>query len=206
MSVKIPTLRAMTAATQSHRYAAPSAPADGRLGLSTSGGRTRGGPAVAPRFFSGVVTRPDAAAAALLAIADVAQARYHRPRPHGSASARDPVATRGGARLRFESFSGCGGVYARLDLLGAALDGEVFDPRLAGAHELVAADAVTLVRDAVGTVVSARVRTAWDVHEAGLAGGSCTCRWWREHRGARGPCRHVLAARIAARARTEVAR
>src|SRR5690606_10950071 len=30
-------------------------------------------------------------------------------------------------RLRFESFSACGGVYARLDLLGGALDGEVFD-------------------------------------------------------------------------------
>jgi len=40
---------------------------------------------------------------------------------------RDPVVTCGGDRLRFESFSGCCGVYARLDVLSDALDGEVID-------------------------------------------------------------------------------
>nr|BFE77651.1 hypothetical protein GCM10020093_002520 [Planobispora longispora] len=29
--------------------------------------------------------------------------------------------------------------------------------------------------------------------------GSCTCEWWYDHRGSRGPCKHVLAARIAVR-------
>lgn len=101
----------MTAATQILGYAAPSALASGRLGPSTGGGRTRSGPAVAPRFFSGVVTRPDAAAAALLAVADAVMDRYGEPRRTGLF---DPVVT-------------CGGD-ARLNLLGDALDGEVFDP------------------------------------------------------------------------------
>ena len=35
---------------------------------------------------------------------------------------RDPVVTSNDDRLRFESFSGCGGVHARLDLLPDALD------------------------------------------------------------------------------------
>ncbi|GIH60001.1 hypothetical protein Msi02_08180 [Microbispora siamensis] len=120
----ISSLRHMTNATQAYSYAAPSMLVDGRLGLSTSGGRALSGPAVAPRFFSGVVTQAAPAAAALLGVADVALTRYHQPRPGWT---RDPVVTCGGDRLRFESFSACGGVYARLDLLENALDGEVFD-------------------------------------------------------------------------------
>lgn len=37
------------------------------------------------------------------------------------------MVTCNGDRLRFESFSGCCGVYARLDVLSAALDGQVHD-------------------------------------------------------------------------------
>ncbi|RCG23371.1 SWIM zinc finger family protein [Sphaerisporangium album] len=114
----------MTTATQAYSYASPSTLVNGRLGLSTSGGRALSGPALAPRFFSGLVTQAAPAAAALLGVADVALTRYHKPRPGWT---RDPVVTCGGDRLRFESFSACGGVYARLDLLGGALDGEVFD-------------------------------------------------------------------------------
>ncbi len=40
---------------------------------------------------------------------------------------RDPVVTCNGDRLRFESFSACGGVYARLDVLQEALDGDVVE-------------------------------------------------------------------------------
>ncbi|GAB1823858.1 SWIM zinc finger family protein [Herbidospora sp. RD11066] len=116
----------MTSATQAYSYAAPSSLVDGRLGLSTSGGRALSGPAVAPKFFSGLVTQAAPAAAALLGVADVALARYHQAQSRPS-WVRDPVVTCNGDRLRFESFSACGGVYARLDLLGGALDGEVFD-------------------------------------------------------------------------------
>jgi hypothetical protein len=54
----------------------------------------------------------------------VAQARYFQPQLRAM---RDPVVTCDGDRLRLESFSACCGVYARLDLLSDALDGEVFD-------------------------------------------------------------------------------
>ena len=33
----------------------------------------------------------------------------------------------------------------------------------------------------------------------GAAADRCTCPWWGKHRGDRGPCKHVLAARMAAR-------
>src|SRR6202044_2586334 len=97
-----------------------------RLGLQTSGGQALVSPGPHPRFFTGFLAQPGAAAAGLLAVARVAQERYVLA---GSAAAllRDPVVTCNGDRLRFESFSGCGGVYARLDVLSEALDGEVHD-------------------------------------------------------------------------------
>lgn len=112
------------ATAQAYAYARPSGLADGLLGLSTSGGTTETGPQAHPYFFSGLLTRAAPAAAGLLALADVAQARYHRPLP---TSLRDPVVTCNGDRLRMESFSACCGVYARLDVLQAALDGEVHE-------------------------------------------------------------------------------
>ncbi|MGS2641166.1 SWIM zinc finger family protein [Streptosporangium sp. LJ11] len=114
----------MTNAVQAYAYAGPSTLTAGRLALSTSGGRTVRGPLSRPRFFSGLLTEAAPAAAGLLAVANVAQARYDRPVPTFS---RDPVVTCNGDRLRFESFSACGGVYARLDVLERALDGEVVD-------------------------------------------------------------------------------
>ncbi|MFG3439451.1 SWIM zinc finger family protein [Nonomuraea sp. NPDC047897] len=112
----------MTQAVQAYSYAGPSTLADGRLGLSTSGGTALSGARPHPRFFSGLLTQAAPAAAGLLAVADVALTRYHQPRPGWT---RDPVVTCDGERLRFESFSACGGVYARLDV--AALDGDVLD-------------------------------------------------------------------------------
>ncbi|MFJ9809650.1 SWIM zinc finger family protein [Streptomyces sp. NPDC101158] len=114
----------MTRSVQALAYARPSAlePAgSGRLlGLETSGGLTPRGAEAHPRFFSGFLTSPQVAARGLLAVADVAAARYHQRIRPGSL---DPVVTGNGDRLRFESFSGCGGVYARLDVLSAGLDG-----------------------------------------------------------------------------------
>jgi hypothetical protein len=113
-----------------YRYAIPSQVrrADGgsELLLGTSGGvttETTEGPAAHPYLFKGFLTRPAPAVAGMLACAAIARARYyHAP---GSAIAeiiRDPVVTSNDDRLRFESFSGCGGVHARLDLLPDALD------------------------------------------------------------------------------------
>jgi hypothetical protein len=87
--------------------------------LATSGGVTEAGPVLHPYFFSGFLTDPAVAAKGMLACAAVARARYFMP---GSVVAmlRDPVVTSNGDRLRFESFSSCCGVHARLDLLPAA--------------------------------------------------------------------------------------
>jgi hypothetical protein len=110
---------------QTYSYLRPSAVHDSTAGrtlaLETSGGATPAGEAANPRFFSGFLTAPIAAATALLAVADVAGARYYRP---GGGASLDPVVTADGDRLRLESFSGCCGVYARLDVLAPGLDGD----------------------------------------------------------------------------------
>ncbi|WP_165984711.1 SWIM zinc finger family protein [Streptomyces sp. YIM 98790] len=115
----------MKRSVQAYAYRRPSAVRGGaggaRLGLETSGGITPAGAEANPRFFTGFLAEPRAAAQALLSVADVAAARYYQPRP-GLASL-DPVVTANGDRLRFESFSGCCGVHARLDVLAAGLDG-----------------------------------------------------------------------------------
>ncbi|MFE5483134.1 SWIM zinc finger family protein [Streptomyces sp. NPDC056527] len=114
----------MTRSVQALAYSRPSAlesSGAGRLlGLETSGGLTPAGAEAHPRFFSGFLTSPQIAARGLLAVADVAAARYYQRIRPGSL---DPVVTGNGDRLRFESFSGCGGVYARLDVLSEGLDG-----------------------------------------------------------------------------------
>ncbi|MEU8797572.1 SWIM zinc finger family protein [Spirillospora sp. NPDC048819] len=115
---------AAAAAAQTYTYTRPSGLDDGILGLSTSGGTTSTGPRAHPHFFSGVLTQAAPAAAALIALADVAQTRYFQPRP---TAFRDPVVTCNGDRLRMESFSACGGVYARLDVLEPAMDGDVHE-------------------------------------------------------------------------------
>jgi hypothetical protein len=115
----------MTRSTQTVAYRRPSVLAceggSALLGLETSRGATPRGPRDHPRFFSGFLTSPQVAAAGLLAVADVAAARYFQQRLTASL---DPVVTGSGDRLRFESFSGCGGVYARLDVLAEGLDGD----------------------------------------------------------------------------------
>ncbi|MFF2655874.1 SWIM zinc finger family protein [Kitasatospora sp. NPDC058032] len=115
----------MSQSAHAYAYLRPSAVLDGeagrRLALETSGGTTPLGAAAHPRFFAGFLAEPAPAAAALLAVADVAAARYYQPQLRASL---DPVVTANGDRLRFESFSGCCGVYARLDVLAAGLDGD----------------------------------------------------------------------------------
>ncbi|HSA53897.1 MAG TPA: SWIM zinc finger family protein [Yinghuangia sp.] len=93
-----------------------------QLFLETCGGLTSHGLTPFPRFFSGFLTAPEAAAGGLLAVADVAATRYHQPQ---NRAWLDPVVTGNGDRLRFESFSGCGGVYARLDVLPPGIDGDM---------------------------------------------------------------------------------
>lgn len=126
MSVKPrATLPAVSSSTHEYVYRAASAVWEVPTGttlLETSGGATPAGPEAHPRLFDGFLTAPAATATALLAIADVAATRYHEPY---RAAWLDPVLTANGDRLRAESFSGCCGVYARLDVLGDGLDAEM---------------------------------------------------------------------------------
>jgi hypothetical protein len=88
--------------------------------LATSGGVTETGPALHPYFFSGFLTEPHIAAAGMLACAAVARSSYYTPAITIATLRRDPVVTSNSDRLRFEAFSSCSGVHARLDLLPMA--------------------------------------------------------------------------------------
>jgi hypothetical protein len=114
----------MATAEHTYSYLAPSTvlEGDGRaeVSLATSGGR-----APNPYFFTGFLAAPRQTAQALLVVAEVARTRYYEP-PNMVAArimAADPVVTSNLDRLRFESFSACAGVYARLDLEPGVLDG-----------------------------------------------------------------------------------
>ncbi len=110
----------------SYAYLTPSAWTPGDLSLATSGGTTTGGAAAHPFFFSGFVEQPAVVAAALLALARISRTRFYVP-PNTLAAvlrAADPVVTSTPEGLRFEAFSVCCGVYARLDVDASALDAD----------------------------------------------------------------------------------
>ncbi len=122
-----------SAVEQVFRYAQPSSVGilDGHadVRLATSGGVSTRGLVDHPRFFDGFLDHAEQMATALLAVARVARTRFYVPPSMLAAVLRaaDPVVTSNGDRLRFESFSACCGVYARLDVLPDALDGPALD-------------------------------------------------------------------------------
>jgi hypothetical protein len=81
-------------------------------------------------------------------------------------------------------------------------------PRIAGMQELLAGGAVEIESIERAPQLSVRgwvrsgdseYRVTLTVNEAGvLAEGDCTCRWIRSHGLSRGPCKHLLALRVAA--------
>lgn len=76
-----------------------------------------------PCFFWGKLTDPFLTAKCLTTIAKVVRSRFALSMQE-LAALRDPIVTAGAEKIRFEGFSSCNGVYARLDLLPEALDGE----------------------------------------------------------------------------------
>jgi len=70
---------------------------------------------------------------------------------------------------------------------------EDMHPRLAAARELIAGAAVTVIAD---EPFEATVRSGGVLHRVRDKAGElhCTCPWHAAHLGARGPCKHVLAA------------
>ncbi len=149
--------------------------AEGRsIGLETSGGATAAGQEVHPRFFRGFLAHPQAAAAGLLCVADIARL--------GAAG-----------RIGYDIAEAA---YFHRELPYDTGRAEQDKPRLRAARALVDVGAVRLDSETAIVMVedhSHRVRSA----EGRL---TCTCRWWAEYRGGRGPCKHALAVRIARRA------
>jgi hypothetical protein len=101
-----------------YRYLAPSAAGEAGIQLHTSGGLSN-----YPLFFAGFATDPLATCRGILALAEVAVADFALRK--SLLLCMDPVITAGEGMLRLESVSRCAGVYARLDLLPAGLDGEI---------------------------------------------------------------------------------
>lgn len=71
-----------------------------------------------PCFFDGQIARPKVVADTLLALSQVVRTHFYLPQPPMT----DPVVTCGDEVLRFEGFSGCCGVYVRVDFDAAAFD------------------------------------------------------------------------------------
>lgn len=73
-----------------------------------------------PYFFDGRLRHPRMVGEMLYVLSDVVRTHFFLPRP----ALLDPVLTSTEDILRLEGFSGCCGVYARVDLPASAFDGE----------------------------------------------------------------------------------
>ncbi|MCU0355750.1 MAG: SWIM zinc finger domain-containing protein [Cytophagales bacterium] len=77
----------------------------------------------APCFFWGRLKDPYLTAKCLTTLSKVVKSRFALTM-QDLAAMRDPIVTAGADKMRFEAFSSCNGVYARLDILPDGLDGE----------------------------------------------------------------------------------
>jgi hypothetical protein len=76
-----------------------------------------------PCFFWGRMREPYLTAKCLATVAKTVRSRFALTMQE-LAAMRDPIVTAGVGQIRFEGFSSCNGVYARLDILSEGLDGE----------------------------------------------------------------------------------
>lgn len=80
----------------------------------------------APCFFWGNVGQPFILARCLIVLSNIVKSSFNLS-PFQMALLKDPIVTAGNERLRFEGFSHCAGVYARVDVLPDGLDGEFLE-------------------------------------------------------------------------------
>ncbi|NML70628.1 SWIM zinc finger family protein [Chryseobacterium sp. RP-3-3] len=80
----------------------------------------------APCFFWGNVSQPFIVARCLITLSNIVKSSFNLS-PFQMALLKDPIVTAGNSRLRFEGFSHCAGVYARVDVLPDGLDGEFLE-------------------------------------------------------------------------------
>lgn len=76
-----------------------------------------------PCFFWGRLRDPYLSARCLMTVAKTVRSRFALSMQE-LAALRDPIVTAGAGQVRFEGFSSCNGVYARLDILPEGLDGD----------------------------------------------------------------------------------
>jgi hypothetical protein len=79
-----------------------------------------------PCFFWGRLTDPYTTARCLITLSNVVQSSFNLS-PFQIALLKDPIVTAGNEKIRFEGFSHCAGVYARVDVLPGGHDGEFID-------------------------------------------------------------------------------
>jgi len=79
-----------------------------------------------PCFFWGRLTDPYTVARCLLTLSNVVKSSFSLS-PFEMAMLKDPIVTAGNEKIRFEGFSHCAGVYARVDVLGDGHDGEFLE-------------------------------------------------------------------------------
>lgn len=80
----------------------------------------------APCFFWGKLTDPYVTARCLIALSNVVKSSFSLS-PADLAKLKDPIVTAGNEKIRFEGFSHCAGVYARVDVLPGGHDGEFLE-------------------------------------------------------------------------------
>ncbi|MDR3023759.1 SWIM zinc finger family protein [Chryseobacterium sp.] len=80
----------------------------------------------APCFFWGNVGQPFILARCLITLSNIVKSSFNLS-PFQMALLKDPIVTAGNNRLRFEGFSHCAGVYARVDVLPEGLEGEFLE-------------------------------------------------------------------------------
>jgi hypothetical protein len=76
--------------------------------------------------FNNIITDPYTTARCLLTLSNVVQSSFNLS-PFQLALLKDPIVTAGNEKIRFEGFSHCAGVYARVDVLGDGHDGEFLE-------------------------------------------------------------------------------
>ena len=80
----------------------------------------------APCFFWGNVNNPFIMSRCLVTLSNIVKSNFHLSAIELS-KLQDPIVTAGNGYVRFEGFSHCAGVYARVDILPDALDGEFLE-------------------------------------------------------------------------------
>lgn len=80
----------------------------------------------APCFFWGDVKEPFMMARCLITLSNVVKSSFNMS-PFQLSLLKDPIVTAGNGLIRFEGFSHCAGVYARVDVLPDGLDGEFLE-------------------------------------------------------------------------------